>query len=358
MAPNAPQLTYRNSINMGPGFYVVRLTYSPDGRYLAIGDAASSNIVIWDLKEKREQTRIHVRSNGRMSSNNLHWSTGEDIHWSPDGRYITNGIGKDMPMWDENFVGKMEFWDPMNGRVIKELPVIARTGMTRLSQDGSKLAIHSGQFKDKYSITVYDTTTWKATELDSGSVVIEDITWVAEDKILVVGSALSKGESDFALEDGRRIKSGSTVAKLIDPSGKKSSYTTVLLDPPGLKEPQYHAQVLLSDFLNNRVVAIGADASLMSLDIQSMAKNYHFHQKDSQSAPDGRWGSALSIDGKYLFILNHASKKQTNNIIFDVLNGQSIGQFITENTWGLAVSSDGKTLAIGHESEVLLYDLQ
>src|ERR1039458_5903534 len=60
-----PRLAYKNSINLGPGFHVVRLAYSPDARYLAIGDAASSNIVIWDLKEKREHSRLHVRSNGR-----------------------------------------------------------------------------------------------------------------------------------------------------------------------------------------------------------------------------------------------------------------------------------------------------
>jgi|SRR5471030_1224670 len=46
-----PKPHIRKRIYIGSGFYVVRVAFSPDGRYIAAGDAASPNIIIWDLEK-------------------------------------------------------------------------------------------------------------------------------------------------------------------------------------------------------------------------------------------------------------------------------------------------------------------
>lgn len=357
-----PRPTYKRTINLDPNFYVARLAYSPDGRYLAIGDAASPTILVWDVEQNHEQSRIHTRSNeGQPTLPNkwLHWEPGQEIHWSPDGRYITNGVGNAFSNWKGDLLKTIEFWDPMTGKVIHELPAIAVTGMARFNRDGSKFLVHSGQFGAlyRYTFIVYDTHTWQSKGFDTGGVIINKLTWTFDDKILVIGFANPPDQGNLSSANGRILAHGSTVARVIDLNGKQSPIT-LLFEPHKQGKPGYSCEVLIPDFLNHRVVIVGSNDNVTLFDTASMQILYSIDPKNLKYATDGSWGHGLSRDGRYLFLVKHEHKESAESFILDLQTGESVSNFTSENTWGLALNPDGKTFAVGRGREILIYDVQ
>ena len=362
IAAKPPLPVYKSSINLGSNFYVARLAYSPDGRYLAIADEGSSTIVIWDVEQNHEQARIHTRSNegqptwpGKWS----HWNPGENIHWSPDGRLITNGVGKFQSGWKGDLLKTIEFWDPMTGKVVHELPAIAINGLLRFNQDGSKLLVHSGQFAKeyRYSFTVYDTHTWQSKDYDTDGVMINKLAWTLDSKVLVVGIPYIDDNTLMRLADGRIIPQGATVARLIDTSNKQEPITTILFPPHKAGVAVYICHLLLPDFVNQRAVLVGNDGSLLLLDTRTMKIDYFIEATQLKRPSDGLWGEGLSLNGKYLFLGNLDYNEQNGSFIFNLDTGQQVGHFASENITTLALNPNSKTLAIGQNNKVLFYKL-
>lgn len=362
IAAKPPLSVYKSSINLGSNFAVVRLAYSPDGRYLAIGDAGSSTIVIWDVEQNHEQARIHTRSNeGQPTwpSKWLHWNPEQDIYWSPDGRLITNGVGNFQSAWKGDLLKTIEFWDPMTGKVVHELPAIAINGLLRFNQDGSKLLVHSGQFAKeyRYSFTVYDTHTWQSKDYDTDGVMISKLVWTSNEKVLVTGVPYIDDNTLMRLADGRIIPQGATVARLIDTSNKQEPITTILFPPHKAGEYGYQNDYLIPDYVNQRVVLIGNDGSLLLLDTRTMKIVYFIEAKQLQQPSNGRRGVDLSSNGRNLFLVQYDNNGQDGSLIFNLDTGQQLGHIASKHAWGLALNPNGKTLAMGRENEVLFYKL-
>ena len=90
---------------------IVSMTYSPDGRYLALLYVSVKNpsmtIVVWDLQKDREQSSI-------TSGLNTIAYSGGNLLWDPKGDYIMIGSagGDKFPL---------RIYDPMTGQLKKEI---------------------------------------------------------------------------------------------------------------------------------------------------------------------------------------------------------------------------------------------
>jgi WD40 repeat protein len=362
MTTHIPQPKLRTRIDMG-SIYVWRLTFSPDSRYLAVGDAGSSAIVIRDLKLNREQARIDVKQHFGGPTH-LHWMPGEEIVWSPDGRFVTNGKSFSGPETQM----PISFWEPMTGAVSHEAHILAWQSF--FNRDGSKLVTLGGA---RSKVVVHDTHTWQVKELDSGLVTTEGVGWTADDKIIAVGVWVDEpfpGRPTLHLQDGHVPPGGSIVAELIDPMGKIAPRAVVLGDPipmANILNParQFRAslscQGLVTSYSGNKVAIRCTDGKgflIHMLDARTLQILFIHHDPDALVG-NGDHGIAFSPDGKYLYLLAHEPKdRNVNSLILDAETGKQVGTFPAGNSEGLAVSSDGKTMAAGHEHEIQLFDLQ
>ncbi|MBP7231325.1 MAG: WD40 repeat domain-containing protein [Syntrophaceae bacterium] len=202
-----PKLTNKIDLSyVGKASCISRLAFSPDGRYLAIVDdpyPLMSTIIIWDLHQGREQTRIE----------NLPPHTNDpdtNLLWGADGKYITFGKG-----FNEKY--PIQFWDPMTGKLIKELAVSSPCGSARLNRDKTKMLVRTGD----QSFRIYNTKTWEFKDYDSEGLGIISISWTSEDKVLIAG--IWPPNSVGKTLDGKTPKPGDSLARLVDPSGKQSS---------------------------------------------------------------------------------------------------------------------------------------
>jgi WD40 repeat protein len=75
--------------------YVWNMTWSPNGRYLALCYPRSPRIYIWDIQALRATTPPTKPVNQTLQFPQRSISNGAtiDIAWSPDGRYIAAGYG-------------------------------------------------------------------------------------------------------------------------------------------------------------------------------------------------------------------------------------------------------------------------
>ena len=81
--PQRVELLSPHIIDLGADFYTTRLTFSPDGKFLAVGDKASANIVIWDIKNNSRQSTIYARSFAGFGRRFAHWDDRQSISWAP-----------------------------------------------------------------------------------------------------------------------------------------------------------------------------------------------------------------------------------------------------------------------------------
>ena len=374
MSPAHPHATHprlRDRFAVGSlfsRFYVVRLAFSPDGRHLAIGDAGSANIVIWDLKSNREQARFkvaHLDDARRGGAGHMHWYPQEDLVWSPDGRFVTTGVGraeKPEPL-------PIEFWDPDTGTRAHALDAYSAHSAL-FNHDGGKLlniAVDS-----KFSI--FDTHTWLNDHplgsdlwFDTGYPITQGYAWSSDDKVLMVGIWAGPLKNNRALprfEAGQTPPHFSMLVQKLDPTGREPVQIGVLAGPVRTDDPKrpFAPPFVCLHMVASREghrAAVQCGLSVLVVDTLAL-KTLFIHEEPKDSLiGDGSLGIAFSPDGKYLYMLAHDPRdRDVRSLILDATSGATVGTFPSAESWGLAISPDGSTLALGHRDHVELFDLQ
>ena len=358
--PAAPHPKFSSAVdlnNLGRDSWVELLTFSPDSRYLAIVDnptPASSTIIIWDLKLTREQTRI----SGLPSFGG---NPQVEMLWSPDGQYITYGSG--LPML---------FWDPLAGKVAKELRIDPPVLWSRYNKDGSKLLVNrEPPGVGKGGFRIYDTRSWEFQDYGDDGLLIEALSWTADDKVLVAGKwpKFSVGR----VLDGAVPQMSDALARLIDPSGQQASRSVLLgasaprqiagIDDPILVQT-FHPDSAIVNYSTNRIsLGPGKLVDGRTLEIFSYASDDNILTHASGgNTPNGKLPSgtqAFSPDGNYLYLLGVSRDGKAESLVLNVHTGAPAATFPGGlNLRALAVSPDGQRIAVGNGRSVDLYDVR
>ena len=323
---------------------VKKMTFSPDGRFLAVVDNPThmkTDIVVWDLKLDKKQAHIHCPYNyGDL--------TDHDLLWSRDGKIISFGAKRQ--------------WDPMTGEAIPDNPAIGRGA--RLNKDGSKMLTIVGALGEPSYIHIYDTQTWALQKLYVDGLAVQSAAWTSDDKILVAASITK--ESFGKAIDGHAIATGfDTALRILDPNGKEPTKAVWFpASPTG--DPKWPfvsgfpiGAKTASNFPRNEIfLDAGRVVSASTLNV----RNYHA-VNEGNSAP-GAFGMGFSPDGRFIFLKGASFKfggdTPIKNSIVDIDTGKVIAEFggAMDHQGGLAVSPDGIHLALGDIHSVLIFTLQ
>ncbi|MPQ70473.1 MULTISPECIES: hypothetical protein [unclassified Pseudomonas] len=321
---------------------VKKLTFSPEGRYLAIVynlDFSSTDIVVWDMQHDKKQSHIHCPYDyGDMSDH--------DLLWSRDGKIISFGAKRQ--------------WDPMTGDSLPDNPAIGRA--SRLNKDGSKMLTIVGAIGEPSYIYIYDTKNWTLQKLYVDGLAVQRAAWTAEDKIMVGVNGTKKTVNKTM--DGRLLAPFDVGLRLLDPSGKSPTkavwYPAVADNRPGYYPWKQAVDVDLSvgTFAANQIaLGIGRIISGETMDILTY---YSMDDIVSDKVSPGVGGLAFSPNGEYLFVKAGAwfdGRKPVVNSIIDARTGKQVAQFGGGDR-GIAVNPNGKQLAIGNIHSVQIFSLQ
>lgn len=150
--------------------WLTELSFSPDGKQIAGVDPGNFSLDIFNIESGAKIRQIKWREssspvlyNARFSpdwqrvawvsrgivqimdvSNEhygpllMHEDYVNEIAWSPDGRIIATASAATV---DENFVPVVQFWDALNGKLVKTIPQPASILELDFSPDGYELAI-------------------------------------------------------------------------------------------------------------------------------------------------------------------------------------------------------------------------
>lgn len=349
-SPAAPQPRFSRTIdlsNEGRDSWIFLLTFSPDSRYLAVVDnpnLGSSTIIIWDLQLDREQTRIAglppFGGNPQV-----------ELLWSPDGKYISYGSRN-----------PVLFWDPLTGHVVKELAVAPPVDWSRFNKDGSKLLVNR-DILARAGFRIYDTSSWEFHDYGDDGLIIQTLSWTAEDKVLV-GGAWPRANVGRAL-DGMIPQMSDSLVRLIDPSGRDAP-RSVLLAPSSLRDykgivhsvpfQSYAPDSAIVNYRTNKI-AIGFGKII---DGRTMEIFTYASDDDILSGKIPAGGRAFSPDGNYLYLLGLIGIRRADSIkslVMDARTGLVVASFPGGQN-GLAASPDGKHLAVGNGRSIDFYDVQ
>jgi WD40 repeat protein len=342
---NVPVPKLQKSIDLtdlGPEtLRVHKMTFSPDGRYLAIVEKPNLlkiDFVVWDLQLDRMQSHIHYPFTIDLTNQNLLWSR--------DGKVISFGAKKQ--------------WDAMTGEALPDNPAVG--GSARLNMDGSKMLTIVGEVFGPNYIHIYDTRTWALQKVYVDGLAVQTAAWTAEDKILV-GVRATK-ETIGKTIDGYTITHGPDVAlRLLDPTGKeptKAVWFPAIPDDRPRHSPWTQAidvALSASNFSANQV-ALGAGRIINGKTMEILT---YFSIEDilSNKVSTGTGGMTFSPNGKYLFLKAGTwfdGRKPVINTIVDTTTGRQVAQFGGGDS-GIAVNTDGKQLAIGNRHSVQILSL-
>jgi WD40 repeat protein len=373
-----PQLEFDRTIqlaDLGLSTRVYRLdglTYSPDGGYLAIvyfSEPSVKNIIIWDLKNAKVQTRIE----GVFAP-----AASKELVWSPDGRYITFGWGSGgEPM-------SMVLWNPINGQIARKLAVFGDEG--RFNKDGSKLLVRTAVF-DQSTFRIYDTGSWAFKDYDGGQISGVTVSWTAEDKVLLSGvvnflrggerasenldgNAFLQGKAKWIGSDGGGgggglnwtrqtldglvFKPGDTVLRLLDPVGGPSR--TMLLKPsvPTKIDGKDGFAPLLT--FSESVVSYASNRIAFDLRRIVDGNTLEVLTYCSQEEASLRAG-AFSSDGRFLYVPFFSASHTEQTAIVNAASGVCLSRFDGGHN-GLASSPDGRYMAVGKSQSVVIYKVK
>ena len=322
---------------------VMKMTFSPDSRYLAIvawSSASSTDVVVWDMERDRQQSRIHCQYDYASDSEDI-------LLWSPDGKTISFGAKKQ--------------WDSMTGDALPDNPAIGRSA--RLNKDGSKMLTLVGTIGDPSTVYVYDTKTWALQKIYVDGLAVPAASWTADDKILV--SAMTTTETAGKTLDGHVVQWYDTAIRLMDPSHKDQTKAVWFPRQPtnDPQSPYTYAFPAGTDgqtnFATNQIfLGSGQIIDGTTLGIR------HYHSFDATDIAPGSSGMGSSPDGKFLYLKGatfaEPGHKTIENSIVDVASGNPVLQFsgAVGQGEGLAVSPDGRYLTLADGSSILVFNLR
>jgi WD40 repeat protein len=322
---------------------VMKMTFSPDSRYLAIvtwSSASSTDVVVWDMERDRQQSRIHCQYDYASDSEDI-------LLWSADGKTISFGAKKQ--------------WDPMTGDPLPDNPAIGRAA--RLNKDGSKMLTLVGTIGDPSSVYVYDTKTWALQKIYVDGLAVPAASWTADDKILV--SAMTTTETAGKTLDGHVVQWYDTAIRLLDPSGKDKTkavwFPRQPTDDP--KSPYTYAFPAgtggQTNFATNQIFFVSGEV----IDGATLSVRHYQSLAPSDIAP-GAFGMGFSPDGKFLYLKGatfaEPGYKPLENSIVDTASGNQVLQFDGAMGSGgsLAVSPDGRSLALSESNSIHVFKLR
>jgi WD40 repeat protein len=343
-----PHPKYKKTISFSQDkdFLVKKLSFSPDGRFLAVlcnPTFATGTLIIWDLQNNREQTRI----TGLPPSYGISYSI--EILWGAGSKYIFFGCGRQALLWD-----------PITGRELKDVKISA--SYAKLNRDRSKLMTFN-RGADLGTFRVYDTQTWEFREFGNDGLGIETINWTADDRLVIAGAWPKRSEGRTL--DGLTPKMLDSIVRLIDPSGKLAS-RSVLVAPSIPSEttnhkylPAFSARSSIVDYSGNKV-ALGS-GQIKVLDISTF-KTLFTYAPSHEDLNSGKMAigdeGAFTPDGQYLLLMGGRDRfsGKASSLIIDAKTGMPVATF-PGGRRGFALSPDGRQMAIGNGQSVEFYDL-
>jgi len=343
---SVPILKLKNTIDLGfvgPSSVIEKLSFSPDGHYLAIVDNASimkTDIVVWDLQRNKMQSHIHSPIDYGDSLSN-------DLLWSRDGKAI--------------YFGAKNQWDPISGESLPDSLVIGRAA--RLNKDGDKLFTIVGDVVSPSYIYIYDTKDWSVKKIYADGLYVGTAAWTSENKIML--GVWGTKNTINKMMDGRFLAAMDVGLRLIDPLGNSPTktiwYPAVPDDRPHYYPWTRSADVSLSasSYASNQI-ALGAGQIIdgRTMNILTYYSHDELVNKISLAASGGM---VFSADGRYLFLKDLRSIEiggsHATNVIIDASTGKVVSRFNGGHK-GIAISPNGKSLAIGDLNSVQVFDLQ
>ena len=351
-----PVLTHLETISLSGETTgnVGSLSFSPNVQYLAILINNSHNravdIIIWDLKNRREQARVE---NLPIFAFPL-----MKIRWSPDSNVITLGTGV---AWQPTV-----FWSAMTGKVVHQLDSGAlHASGGEFNKNGTEYLVNmTGLLSPTYEsgFRIYNTITWNFKDYGSDGLHIQALTWTSDGKVFMVGfwPRPFVGRSI----DGVTPRMSDTLARLFDPTGVTQVRTVVLAHgTPDKKLPNVIHQGPFKPYLMTKaamanVVALGS-GQVMAVDIQKLEVLSVYDSADaaskSRNLPDGFFGDnvAVSPDGQLVYLVGSVGQE---SLIITAHGGEQVGRFPGADR-GVAISADGKYLAEGIGNRVELQNI-
>lgn len=298
--------------------------FSPDGKYIAIGSMHSFHLVIWDIENQRTVRQIPLPSGTEPDS----------LFWSADGRFLTT--------YNQ---GSVWVFKPFSGELLQKFvgKNIGAGGprSLQLNESGSQLAVAFEDVKDSGpNLAVFDTATWQMKTFETREkFYLKKVFW-AKDRVILEAS--DRTRDDF-------------LSQLDPATGKVSSRLVITspINPAYDRSPVIQLKAMCTNAGGTRMAITyqhpqEIDSTLKIVNLQTLA----LEKSMPLSSDDVLNSCVYSPDGRHLFLQNAFGPIR----IVDTQRYQQIGSIPHKvSNGGLAISRDGKRLAIGQETELLIY---